>query len=201
MPRPRPAYLLYEMLGFDRLNDRFLYVTDGGHFENLGLVELFRRGCTRIYCFDASGDQDDTFFTIGEAVAIARSDIGVEVHIEPERMRPDKEGGLSPTDHVLGWFRYANGVEGYMVLAKAAVTVEAPWDVRAFKERDKRFPNHSTADQLFNDQKFEGYRALGRFTAWRAVTTLQAFDTTFHHERENRSLGDLVRDFEKKRLG
>jgi hypothetical protein len=45
----------------------FLYVTDGGHWENLGLVELLRRGCTKIYCFDAAGDKEQTFFTIGEA--------------------------------------------------------------------------------------------------------------------------------------
>jgi hypothetical protein len=47
------------------------------------------------------------------------------------------------------------------------VTDEAPWDVRDFRERDPRFPNHSTIDQFFNEQKFEAYRALGAATARR----------------------------------
>ena len=54
-PRPRPRYLLKELLGWNSVNDKYLYVTDGGHYENLGLVELLRRGCTKIYCLDASG--------------------------------------------------------------------------------------------------------------------------------------------------
>lgn len=53
--RPRPYRLLAEMLGKNGLRDRYLYVSDGGHYENLGLVELLRRGCTRIYCFDGGG--------------------------------------------------------------------------------------------------------------------------------------------------
>jgi hypothetical protein len=55
VPRPRPWYLLKEMFGWNSVNDAYLYVTDGGHYENLGLVELLRRGCTEIFCFDASG--------------------------------------------------------------------------------------------------------------------------------------------------
>jgi len=225
LPRPRPVYLLFEMLGLDRLNDRFLYVTDGGHYENLGLVELLRRGCTRIYCFDASGDSEDSFFTIGEAIAIARSDLGVEIDIKPDEMRrPSDDGeltfnadtgkitlkkrsetkgsrrrGLCSTDHVLGTFTYRNGVKGYMVLAKAAVTAQAPWDVLAFEEKDKRFPNHSTADQLFNDEKFEAYRALGRFTARRAVDLMRRIDSKVDwqadlaEDEERRSFESLVR--------
>ena len=50
----------------------YLYVSDGGHWENLGLVELLRRGCTRIVCINAGGDHQDSFGTIGEAMALAR---------------------------------------------------------------------------------------------------------------------------------
>src|SRR6266545_2960246 len=59
--RPRIRYLFNEMLGKHPRDGLFLYVTDGGHWENLGLVELLRRGCTEIYCFDAAGDKVDTF--------------------------------------------------------------------------------------------------------------------------------------------
>jgi hypothetical protein len=172
--RPPPWYLWHELLGRNKVNHKYLYISDGGHFENLGLVELLRRGCTTIFCFDASGDRVDTFNTLGEAVALARTEVQVDVEIEPKDMRPDAETGLSATDHVIGTFRYLNTMkpqddDGVLVFAKAAVTEDAPWDVRAFREADKRFPNHSTFDQLFDDQKFESYRALGAHTARRAV--------------------------------
>ena len=36
-----------------------------------------------------------------------------------------------------------------------------PFDVTAYHDADPTFPHHSTADQLYTDQKFEAYRALG----------------------------------------
>jgi Patatin-like phospholipase len=173
--RPPPWYLFHELLGRNKANHKYLYISDGGHFENLGLVELLRRGCTTIFCFDASGDTLDTFNTLGEAVALARTEVQVDIDIEPERMKPPKKRELAPTDHVLGTFRYLNKSkptpddDGILVFAKAAVTADAPWDVRAFYESDKKFPNHSTFDQLFDDRKFESYRALGAHTARRAI--------------------------------
>jgi hypothetical protein len=88
--RPRVRYLFNEMLGKHPRDGLFLYVTDGGHWENLGLVEALRRGCTEVYCFDAAGDKPDTFFTLGEAVALARTELGVEIEIDPEKMEPRK---------------------------------------------------------------------------------------------------------------
>jgi len=176
--RPPPWYLFHELLGRNKANHKYLYISDGGHFENLGLVELLRRGCTTIFCFDASGDSADSFNTLGEAVALARTEVQVDVEIEPEAIRPDSGTGWSRTDHVLGTLRFLNPGEeegtprpddGVLVFAKAAVTEDAPWDVRAFRGADKRFPNHSTFDQLFDDRKFESYRALGAHTAPRAV--------------------------------
>ena len=44
-------------------------VTDGGHYDNLGLVEALQRapalGVTHILVLDASGDKADTWFTLG----------------------------------------------------------------------------------------------------------------------------------------
>jgi hypothetical protein len=155
-----------ELMGWNHASSKFLYVSDGGHYENLGLVELIRRGCTLIYCLDASGDHEETFHTLGEAIALARTELRAEIDIRPDPMRPPK-GGVALTDFVVGTIRYNNGVEGTLVYGKATVTNDAPWDVRDFRERDPRFPNHSTIDQFFNEQKFEAYRALGAATARR----------------------------------
>lgn len=178
-PRAGPRYLLWELLGRNSYLDEYIYVTDGGHVENLGLVELLRRGCTEIYCFDASGDETDTFNTLGEALALARSELGVEIEIDPFVMAPPPGMGFAPTDHVVGhiWFagdRDAGREPGHLVVAKVCVTADAPADVRAFMQRDPEFPTHGTASQLYTEERFEAYRALGAHTARRAILTMRA---------------------------
>jgi hypothetical protein len=164
MPRPTPRYLLKELLGWNSINDKFLYVTDGGHYENLGLVELLRRGCTEIYCFDASGGEQ--FGALGDAIALARSELAVEICFPKgalEKVKEDKETGFAEERCAVGTIEYSRPFKmtGRIVYAPTTLTKELPWDVLAFKEHDKAFPHHSTLDQLFTDQKFEAYRVLG----------------------------------------
>jgi hypothetical protein len=165
--RPRPWYLLQELLGRNRIDAKYLYVTDGGHYENLGLVELLRRGCTEIYCFDASGGEG--FGELGDAIAIARSELGVEIEIDPTALMPVGPDDTAPANAVIGTFSYKDGTAGTLVYARNVMTARSPWDVRAYHERDPAFPHNPTADQLYTDQKFEGYRALGEAAGRRAV--------------------------------
>lgn len=156
---PRPLQLLLELLGRNRIDAKYLYVTDGGHYENLGLVELLRRGCTQIYCFDASGGQ--SFAELGDAVALARSELGVVIDIDPLPLTPQGDPPTAQSNVVSGRFRYRSGESGTLVYARNVVSRAAPWDVRAHQREDPHFPNDSTVDQLYTDQKFESYRALG----------------------------------------
>jgi len=168
LSRPRFTYLWREMTGNNTTRAPFLYVTDGGHWENLGLVELLRRKCTTVYCVDASGDDEHTFTTIGAAIAIARSELGVDIDIDPSVL-----GKADPTDPsycaadfaigTISWPATADApaLTGTLVFVKATVTKQAPWDVRAYKLRFPNFPNDTTAQQLYGDEKFESYRALG----------------------------------------
>ena len=69
------------------------------HYENLGLVELLRRGCTEIYCLDASGLSADgaEFESLGEAITLARSELGVEIEFAGEEGgKRDLAGGHGP---------------------------------------------------------------------------------------------------------
>lgn len=162
---PGPLFLVREILGRNRWDDRWLYVSDGGHWENLGLLELLRRGCTTLYVVDASGDAPDSFSTLGQAIALARTELGVEIELDPTTMVTDPETGWARCDHAVGTVRYPDGVTGTLGVVKLAVTVDAPWDVRAYKQKDPVFPLHSTIDQLYVDERFEAYRSLGRHTA------------------------------------
>jgi hypothetical protein len=159
VPRPGPWYLLKEMCGWNSVNDPFLYVTDGGHYENLGLVELLRRGCTEIFCFDASGGR--RLDALGDAIALARSELNVEIEdLDPAPLAEDG-ARLAKRCCVSGRIRYPGGATGILVYARNVVTKRAPYDVQAFRIRDEVFPHHSTLDQLYTDEKFEAYRELG----------------------------------------
>lgn len=175
---PRLPMLIKEMLGLARTDDDYVYVTDGGHFDNLGLVELLRRGCTTVFCLDGGGDPPGVFRALGEAVALSRSELQVDVEVDPTPITPAGDSGLAQQGFALGTLRFRaspdgaelpNDPSGRIVYCRAAVTQDAPWDVRDFAQRDRRFPFHSTMDQLFTDEKFESYRALGAHTAHAAI--------------------------------
>ena len=147
------------------MDARFLYVTDGGHYENLGLVELLRRGCSNIYCFDASGGTPAA--ALGDAIALARSELGVEVELDPKHVT-EGEDGFAERSCAVGMIKLGGKTVGRLVYVPTVLTRDAPWDVRAYSEENPIFPHHSTADQLYTDQRFEAYRALGEHAGERA---------------------------------
>ncbi len=164
--RPRPQYLWKELFGRNRLDDKFLYVTDGGHYENLGLVELLRRGCRTIYCFDAGGGK--TGQALGDAIALARAELNVDIDMGPEaaRLVEDATTGRSGVVCATGTIRYRGpepkaNAEGTLIYVRSSVSDASPWDLREYQVVDGLFPHHSTLDQFFDDQKFEAYRRLG----------------------------------------
>lgn len=171
-PLPRASYLLRELLGYNSIDSPYLYVTDGGHYENLGLVELLRRGCTEIYVLDASNDD---FGAIGDAVALARSELDVEVGVDYGALIPDKVTGLSRTDCVQASIDFpasspgGNHVEGNLYYARLTMTPTSPADARAYAAQDPHFPHDPTTDQLYTDQRFEAYRSLGAQAARTAL--------------------------------
>ncbi|MFG3051994.1 hypothetical protein ACGFZP_13720 [Kitasatospora sp. NPDC048239] len=96
---PQPAvrrlqYQLRELCGRFPMDDRFLLTTDGGHYENLGLVELLRHGVRTAVCVDASGDTSYAA-TLAAAITLAREELGIVITLHgPERLIP----GSAATD-------------------------------------------------------------------------------------------------------
>lgn len=180
--RPGWSWFLREVRNRYRFDEPYLYVSDGGHWENLGLVELLRRGCTKIICINAGGDSQLSFGTIGEAVALAREELQVEFYdFDATPLRPplkageggrllrraiarDKPEALASVSYVCGRFRYPatnRNREGRIWLIEPALTADLPFDVHVFAESEAIFPDDSTADQVFNHRQFEAFRALG----------------------------------------
>lgn len=199
--RPWLSWQLRELVGNIDMDRDFIYVSDGGHYENLGLVELLRRRCTEIWCFDASGDEPDSFVTLAQALAMARTDLGIDItELRPSTLRegtgttpPPAERVLADSSVLVSDFTYqepnSQPVQARLIYVKCRVTVDAPWDVTSLYERDAQFPNHSTADQLYGEERFEAYRKLGDHLATHAYTRFT--DTTKGHvHHPETSVGD-----------
>jgi hypothetical protein len=172
--RPRPWYLWKEVFGRNRLDDKFLYITDGGHYENLGLVELLRRGCRTIYCFDAGGGATEN--ALGDAIALARTELDVEICMSEDtsKLQEDDKTHRSELVCASGTIRYPaeapeKRVTGELFYVRSVVSEKSPWELRNYQLEDGIFPHHSTFDQFFTDQRFEAYRRLGMFAAESAL--------------------------------
>ncbi len=174
-PLVRPTYLLREILGQNNLRRNFVYVSDGGHYENLGLVELLRRGCTTIYAIDASGDTPGSIRTLGQAAALARGELGVEFDdIDPDAfsVKDAADPGIVVSDHAILHFTYPDGGgDGTVIYIKKALMKDhaTPADLISYQQARPLFPYDSTGDQFYDVEQFEAYRALGASVTRRAL--------------------------------
>ncbi len=157
-------YLFREMLG-KGLTERAwqIHLSDGGHFENLGLYELIRRRCRYILVSDAGADPGFTFADLAHAIELVRTDFGVGIDLKVETLKPRGEDALSPGAFVLGDIYYDDGPEptGRIIYLKATMLDGLPEDVNGYRRQHRTFPHQSTADQFFDEAQFEAYRELG----------------------------------------
>ena len=77
------APLLQELFGLTNWDNPNIYLSDGGHFDNLGLYEMVLRRCRLIVVSDASADPNFEFFDLGMAIRKIRIDLGVEIEMGP----------------------------------------------------------------------------------------------------------------------
>ena len=92
--RRRGIWLIREVLGVFPSARRFVYVSDGGHLDNLGLLELLRRRCRTILVVDASGDPLRSTATFDEVLGLAKTHLGIEVYDDGELRGASAPGGL-----------------------------------------------------------------------------------------------------------
>jgi hypothetical protein len=167
--QPTLGLLWAEAAGKLSYRSTWMYVTDGGHYDNLGLVEALHRGADRIVVLDASGDKVDSWFTLGGAIALARADAGVQITLNPTTMcGPRLAVGqvLHPWAH--GTFTRPSldpesslPRHGEIWVCKLGWWEGAPWDVLAYARSHQNFPCDSTLEQLYDAVEFEAYHQLG----------------------------------------
>ncbi|MEQ1519957.1 MAG: patatin-like phospholipase family protein [Aestuariivirga sp.] len=161
-------YLAAEMLSRLRPGDKVIYLTDGGHIENLGAYELLRRRCHRIIVIDAEADPGMNFGALVKLERYARIDLGVRINLWWNKISSTALGvrapGAKPAHGphcAIGEISYSNGGTGTLIYVKASLSGDENVYVRDYARRHADFPHETTGDQFFSEEQFEVYRALG----------------------------------------
>jgi hypothetical protein len=165
-PRVGFAWLLSELLGAATDESRYVYLSDGGHFENLAIYELVRRRCKVIVACDASCDPNFDLADLHNAMERCRTDFGVEITLgDVAALKPTgPQGELRSKVHfVRGLIHYPDQEhgDGTIIYIKPTLVEGDPQDVLAYGKKNQHFPHDTTANQWFDEAHFENYRALG----------------------------------------
>jgi hypothetical protein len=162
--------LVEETFGLTTDERPYVYLSDGGHFENLGIYEMVRRRCRYIVAVDAGADPDYGFEDLGNAVRKIAIDLGVNVrfHGLDKLMKRKKKGrdiGEGQPYHAIGEIDYPSvdggGEHGIILYIKPGYHGVEDAGVRAYATANPTFPHQGTIDQFFSESQFESYRALG----------------------------------------
>jgi hypothetical protein len=153
--------LLSELSGQSDERGGYVHLSDGGHFENLGIYEMVRRRCRFIVVSDAACDAGCTFKDLGNAVRKISIDLNIDISFKA--MPLAKRGAV--TDKTLafaiGTIRYPDQAEGHILYIKPTYLKNLPMDVTAYGNANILFPHETTTDQWFSESQFESYRRLG----------------------------------------
>jgi hypothetical protein len=176
-------YFAAETLGL--INEKHLnvYLTDGGHIENLGIYELLRRRCKVILAVDAEADPGMTFPALVNLEVMARIDLGARIELPWQALQasgvgvtgsalygPNGPPGAKGPHAAIGTIRYSDHETGVLIYIKASLSGDENDYVLDYKRRNPTFPHESTVDQFYSEEQFEAYRALG-FHAARSLLT------------------------------
>ncbi len=164
--------VLSEAFGMTDDASPYVYLSDGGHFENLALYEMVLRRCHTIVVSDGAQDGNFQFGDLGNAVRKIRIDLGIPIEFDdfPDYTQRDENGVY----WAIGRIRYScidapldgqDAPDGRLIYIKPTIYGTEPPDVQQYARAHPAFPHETTGDQFFDEPQFESYRALGSHVA------------------------------------
>jgi hypothetical protein len=164
-PTSAIASIVREAFGLTNDASAYVYLSDGGHFENLGIYEMVRRRCRYIVASDSGCDPKFAFEDLGNALRKIRIDMKIPVDFEDgsfQLLRKKKRRCA------IARIRYSlvdeTKEDGFLLYIKPMLRGNEPPDVVSYKTNHADFPHQSTADQFFDESQTESYRMLGLLT-------------------------------------
>jgi hypothetical protein len=189
-PGPRQAIepLFAEMLGLTNSQRGYVNLSDGGHFDGLGLYEVVLRRCRYVLVSDAGQDGSFSFEDLGNSIRKIRIDFGINIVFEKIRIlpnTPEKQGLCCATARIL--CSDVDGIsaenDGLLIYIKPTIRgrgAQMPYDIYSYSRGSAAFPHESTTDQWFSGSQFESYRALGsHITSQLTANLASPTDTCF----------------------
>lgn len=187
---PAVSYLMDEFIArFHGPMREQWYLSDGGHFENLGAYELIRRRLPLILVVDAECDPDYSYDGLANLIRKARIDFEAEVEflgegeldavVHPE-LRPylgslamlrrgtaDHDKPYAHARAALARVRYEDDAQtgSWLLYLKPTLLGDEPADLIKYQHDHPDFPQETTADQFFDEAQWESYRKLGEHMA------------------------------------
>ena len=159
------TYLLNELFAGTDDEAAYVYLSDGGHFENMGLYELVKRRCGLIIVCDAEADDCYGFTGLGNAIRKCRIDLGIDIQLNISDIVPPKLGKPSKKHCAIGTIHYEavdkSAPTGTIIYFKASLTGDESTDIKNYHTMHPQFPHETTVDQWFTESQFESYRELG----------------------------------------
>lgn len=171
LPGPGQALwpLIGELFGITTANFKYVNLSDGGHFDNLGLYEVVLRRCRYIVVSDAGNDGQARFEDLGNVIRKIRIDFGIPIVFKKIQIVPSgaaDQGLYCATAEIQ--YSAIDGADvepGHLLYVKPTIAgrgeLPVPYDVYSYSRTQPDFPHESTADQWFSESQFESYRKLG----------------------------------------
>jgi hypothetical protein len=164
-PGNAALHVAMEAFGLTDDDNPYVYLSDGGHFENLGLYEMVLRRCHLVVVSDAGCDPGGALEDLGNAIRKIRIDLGVPIDMDRFNIH-SRKAGAAGRHCAIGEIRYdkvdgPHARRGLLLYIKPAITGDEPRDVFNYAQTCQEFPHESTGDQWFSESQFESYRMLG----------------------------------------
>ncbi len=168
-PRSATKSLVREAFGLTSDASEYVYLSDGGHFENLGIYEMVLRRCHTIVVLDSGCDGQFTYEDLGNALRKIRIDMKIPIIFGEEAATalrsPDKEKRKRCATAVIQYSAADRGAsDGRLIYIKPMLLGNEPPDVASYHCSFPAFPHQSTAEQWFDESQTESYRMLGEYS-------------------------------------
>jgi hypothetical protein len=165
-PRSALGSIVAEAAGLTNDNHPYVYLSDGGHFENLAIYEMVRRRCQFIVVSDGGCDPQFTYEDLGNALRKIRIDMKVPVEFDADSFQALRDKGRRYAFARIRYSLVEHGREdGCLLYIKPMIRGGEPPDVVSYHADHLDFPHQSTADQFFDESQTESYRILGLHSA------------------------------------
>ena len=167
---PFPFYWIWPG-GVPTPESRNIYLTDGGHLENLALYPLLRRGCGRIIAIDATSDRGYGY----SAAKFLQRELPADLGLAWEPPSGNPKLSVRLTDVTDG---SSGDLVSRITYVKSSLDPDAmdqlPEAVRVYAADHADFPHQPTTDQNYSRRQVRAYVTLGHEIVRRSIASFEA---------------------------